>query len=266
MKKFFFLLSVTLLLASCGEYNRVLNDNDPVKQYSLAQKLYEKGQYYKAERLFALADPALKSHPKYERLKFLRAMSLYKMKQYHSAGYQFRSFTRLFPKSTKKEEADYYIVKCYYNLTPEYYRDLTYGEKTLEEAERFIREYPNSKYLKDINEIVKDVSFRFQMKDFAKADLYYNLEYYKPAVKAFNIFLSDHPGSPLREKAHYMRFLSAAKLALNSVEEKQAERVAEALKYYHKFEQLFPESEYLDKMRKWKKKLDQLNESKKQTL
>jgi len=225
-------------------------------QYSLAQKLYEEGKYAKAERLFALADEPLKTHPKYERLKFLRAMSLYNLKQYHSAGYQFRSFTQLFPNSSKKEEAEYYIVNCYYHLTPEYYRDLTYGEKTLEEAEKFIRQYPRSNFMDDINEIVKDVTFRFQKKDFAKGELYYNLEHYKAAVKSFNNFLSDHPGSPLREKAYYLRFLSAAQLALNSVEEKKSERVREAFKYYEKFKTSFPHSSYLKEAEKWKAKLE----------
>jgi len=258
MKKYLVLyVAASFFLTSCGEYNRVLNSQDPVKQYSLAQKYYEKGKYAKAERLFALADEAMKTHPKYERLKFMRAMSLYHLKQYHSAGYQFRSFTKLFPKSIKKEEADFYIVKCYYHLTPEYYRDLTYGEKMIEEAELFLREYPKSQYTKEINDMVKDVTYRFQMKDFAKAKLYYDLEYFKSAVKAFNLFLSDHPGSPLREKAHYLRFMAAAKLALNSVEAKKEERTKEALNYYKKFEYLFPQSEYLDKMKKWKEKLQQ---------
>ncbi|NPA43037.1 MAG: outer membrane protein assembly factor BamD [Chlorobi bacterium] len=258
MKKILIPFVLALLTVSCGQYTKVLNSNDPMAQYSLAQKLYEQGKYAKAERLFALADEPLKTHPKYERLKFLRAMSLYHLKQYRSAGYQFRSFTRLFPKSSKKEEADFYIVKCYYNLTPEYYRDLYYGEKTLEEADRFLREYPGSSRTDEINRMVKDITYRFEKKDFEKAKLYYHLGYWKAAIKSFNLFLADHPGSPLREEAHYLRFMSAAQLALNSVESKQKERAEEALKYYEKFKNLFPQSQYLKKMTHWKDKLDQL--------
>ncbi len=256
MKKILTILSVIFITVSCGEYQKVLNSGNPLEQYTLAEKLFDQGKYAKAERLYALADEPMKTHPKYERLKFHRAKSLYHLKQYHSAGYQFRTFTQLFPGSSKTEEADYYIVKCYYKLVPEYYRDLTYGTKMLEEADRFIREYPDSKFLDTINDMTKDITLRFQRKDFEKAKLYYNLEYYKSAVKSFDLFFIDHPGSPLREEAHYWRFMAAANLALNSVESKKQERIKNALKYYKKFKQIFPESKYLNKVEKVKKQLE----------
>ncbi len=256
MKKFVIVVFVSVLAVSCGEYQKVLNSNAPLEQYRMGEKMYQKGKYAKAERMFALADEAMKSHPKYERLKFFRAMSLFKLKQYHSAGYQFRLFTKLFPNSSKKEEADFYIVRSYYELIPEYYRDLTYGEKMLEEADRFIRTYPESKFLDDINKMVKDVTLRFQKKDFEKAKLYYHLGYYKSAVKSFDLFFIDHPGSPFREEAHFLRFMAAAQLALNSIPSKKKERIEKALNYYEKFKNLFPRSEFSDKMERMKEKLE----------
>jgi outer membrane protein assembly factor BamD len=256
MKKILISIGIVFLTVSCSEYQKVLNSNDPLKQYGLAEKLYKQGKYAKAERLFAMAEEAMKTHPQYERLKFFRAISLFKLKQYHSAGFQFRAFTRLFPNSTKKEEADFYIVKAYYMLTPEYYRDLTYGAKMLEEADRFIREYPDSKFLDEINRMTEDVIYRFQKKDFEKAKLYYDLGYYKSAVKSFDLFFIDHPGSPLREEAQYLRFMAAAELALNSVESKKKERLEKALEYYNKFINLFPASKYAVKAKKMKSKLE----------
>ncbi len=261
MRKIIYLIILSISIVSCGEYNKVLNSGNPLEQFRLAEKLFKEGKYVKAERLYTLSENAFKSHPQYERLKFHRAVTLYQLKQYHSAGYEFRMFTKLFPNSSKVNEADYYIVKCYYKLTPEYYRDLTYGQKMLEEADRYIKTYPDSPYLEEINRMVQDVVYRFEKKDFEKAKLYYNLGYYKSAIKSFNLFFVEHPGSELREEAHYLRFMSAVRLAQNSVESKKRERARQALEYFNKFENLFPQSEFLSKMKTEKSKLEKIIKS-----
>lgn len=259
MKKLIVFLLLPVLF-SCGEYQKVLNGNDPVKQYSLASKFFEKGKYARAEKLYALAEPYYKDKPQYERLLFRHALSLFKLKQYFSAGYKFRRFTVLFPNSSKREEAEYYIVKSYYHLTPEYYRDLTYGEKTLEEAERFLSMYPEGKFSKEIKEISAEIIHRFHRKGFEDAKLYYDLGYFKSAIKALNNFMSEYPGSPYREQAMFYRFMAAADLALNSVESKQDERLKKALEYYEKFVKFYPQSKWKNKAEQKKQKLDKLNQ------
>ncbi|NPA46003.1 MAG: outer membrane protein assembly factor BamD [Chlorobi bacterium] len=249
------IFTMIFMLGSCGPYQKALNSKDPVKQYKMGVEMYKKGRYAKAERLFSLAEKAYVSHPQYERLKFMKAKSLYHLKQYMSAGYEFRQFTQLFPKSSKTEEADYYIVKCYDKLTPEYYRDLTYGEKTLEEAERFLKTYPDSKFTPEVKEISKKTIYKFNRKDFENAKLFYDLGYVKSAIKAFNNFLIDHPGSPFKEQVLYYRFLAAADLALNSVESKKKERTEQALAYFEKFKKDFPESKWIKKAENYVQKL-----------
>ncbi len=244
---------------SCGPYQKALNSNDPMAQYTLASKYFKEGKYNRAERLFTLAENYFKDKPQYERLLFMDAMSLYHMREYFSAGYKFRRFTVLFPNSSKKEEAEYYIVKSYYMLTPDYTRDLTYGEKTLEEAERFLSLYPNSPFAKDVKAISREIIHRFHKKGFENAKLYYDLGYYKSAIKAFNNFLSDYPGSPFREKALFYRFMAASDLAINSVESKKKERTQKALAYFKKLADTFPKSEFLKKARRKKQQLEKLN-------
>ncbi len=261
MKKIFPIIISILFLGGCGQYQKTLNSKDPVKQYQLGTKLYEKGKYARAERLFEMAEEALKTTPHYERLKYMKAKSLYEMRQYHSAGFEFRNFTRLFPNSSKREEAAFYIVKCYYELTPEYYRDLTYGVKMLEEAEQFLKKYPQSQFAGDVKKMSADIVYRIDKKDFENAKLYYNIGYYKSAIKAFNNFLADHPGSSFKEQAYYYRFLSAADLALNSVPSKMKKRAKQALEYLDKFKILFPQSEYLKEMERYGKRLQAIIQS-----
>ncbi len=261
MKKIILIFLSGLFLISCGQYQKTLNSKDPMRQYKMGTKLYEKGKYARAERLFEMAEEALKTTPHYERLKYMKAKSLYEMHQYHSAGFEFRNFTRLFPKSSKREEAAFYIVKCYYELTPEYYRDLTYGIKMLEEAEQFLKRYPQSKYAEQVKKMSADIVYRLDKKDFENAKLYYNIGYYKAAIKAFNNFLSDHPGSGLKEQAQYYRFLAAAELALNSVPSKIKKRTEDALDFLKKFKAIYPQSKFLKEMERYGKRLQSVLQS-----
>ena len=261
MKKYTVLLLLVLITVSCGQYQKVLNSKDPQAMYVLGSKLYKAGKYPKAERLFALSEQAFVGKPQYERLKFMRAMSLYHMRQYMSAGYEFRQFVNLFPRSSKSDEAYYYIIKCYQKLTPDYTRDLSYAEKTLEEAERFFEIYPDSKYVPQVKEISREAYRKLQRKAFEHGKLYYDLGYFKSAVITLNNFLSDYPGTVFKEDALYYRFLAAAKLALNSVESKKEARTKSALHYFEIFKNRFPESKYKKSAENYYNKLKKLNVS-----
>ena len=262
MRKYLILSLFLPLLIACGEYQKALNDvKHPMHQYHLAEKYFKQKKYARAARLFELSQEAVSRTPQYQRLKYMYAVSLFHLKQYLSAGFQFKAFTQLFPKSSKTEEAYYYMVRCYYELTPEYYRDLTYGEKMLEKSELFLNRYPNSKYAPEVKKMAADIIYRFNKKDFEHAKLYYDLGYYKAAIKSFNNFFADHPGSPLKEDASYYLFLSEADLALNSVAAKQAKRAAEAIKTGEKFLKEFPGSRYGKSVKKYLSKLKKLQTS-----
>ncbi len=248
-------------MLSCGQYQKVLNGKDPHQMYLLGTQLYKKGKYPKAERLFALAENSYIGKPQYERLKFMRAMSLYHMHQYMSAGYEFRQFINLFPNSSKNDEAYFYIIKCYQHLTPDYTRDLQYAEKTLEESERFFDLYPQSKFIPQVKVISQEALQKLQHKEFAHGKLYYDLGYYKSAIITLNNFLSDYPGTLFKEDALFYRFLAAAQLALNSVDAKKAERTNTALRYYEIFKNRFPQSQYLKTAESFFKKLKKSSQS-----
>ena len=82
---------------------------------------------------------------------------------------------------------------------------------------------------------------------------------YQAAIKSFENFLIDFPGSDLREKAMYYRFDSAYKLAINSVVWRQKERIENAVSYYNSFKNIYKESEFLDEMESKILKLNNIN-------
>jgi len=235
MKKLVLILAGFVLLSACSEFQKVYNGKDPEAKYKLAWKYYEAGKYSKADQLFSQVDRLYKRKPTYQRLLFAHAMSLYKMKYYVSAGEKFRKFTQLFPESSKAEEADYYIVLAYDALSPKYSVDQSYTVRAMEEIEGFLKRHPYSKYKDEVNDIYAKLQLKLEKKYYTIAKLYYDLELYKSAIRAFNNYLIDYPGSAFKEDALFYRFKSAGDLALKSVESKKQKRLQTAKEYYQNF-------------------------------
>ncbi len=255
MKKLIILVLIAVMFTSCSEYLKVYNGKDPQAKYKLAWKLFEKGKYRKAEELFTQVDKFYKFKPNYQRLLYAHAMSLYNLKDYLSAGELFRKFTRLFPESTKAEEADFYILKSYYALSPKYSVDQSYTVRGIEEVDQFLKKYPFSKYKEDVNKMSKVLNEKLERKSFEIGKMYYDLDAYKSAMVAFNNFLVDFPGSVYKEDVLYNRYRAASNLALKSVESKKQKRLKTAIDYYNNFINKYPKSKYKKDMDRLYKKL-----------
>ncbi len=244
MKKLIIIVLALVFFSSCSEYQKVYNGKDVEAKYKMAWKMYEQGKYRKADELFTQVDKYYKFKPQYQRLLFAHAMSLYNMKQYLASGELFRKFTRLFPESSKAEEADFYIVKAYFHLSPKYSVDQAYTERGIQEIQQFFKKYPYSKYKKEVNEMNAELTHKIEKKNLEISKQYYDLGYYKSAIVSFNNFLIDYPGSIYKPEALYYRFKAASDLAINSVESKKEERLKKAIEYFKNFKKKYSDSPY----------------------
>ena len=232
MSKIFSFFLCLILLASCSQYQKALKSDDVAVKTEAANKMYEAGKYLKAIRLYEQVAPAYKGKPQAERLFFMYSKSLYATKQYYLAGYQFENFAASYPKSEKREEAYFLGSECFYKLSPVYSLDQTDTEKALEKVQKFIDIYLNSEYLPKANAYVKELREKLEKKAFEIAKQYNSISDFKGALKAFENFIADFPGTPLKEEALYYRLDSAYKLAINSVENKKQDRLAYAKTTY----------------------------------
>jgi outer membrane protein assembly factor BamD len=69
---------------------------------------------------------------------------------------------------------------------------------------------------------------------------------YKPAIEAFENFISDHPGSEFRKDAFYGRLEAGYKLALNSTPQLVAERLMAAKVHYNSFKKYYKDTELME--------------------
>ncbi|HBD26917.1 outer membrane protein assembly factor BamD [Flavobacterium sp.] len=257
MNKVVSFLFIAFLLISCSEYQKALKSDDVAIKNEAANKMYEAGKYAKAIRLYEQIAPAYKGKPSAERMFYFYSMSLYKSKQYYLAGYQLENFVASYPKSEKREEAAFYAAECFYKLSPEYSLDQTDTNKALDKMQRFIDIYPESQFLPQANVYVKELREKLEKKAFEIAKQYNTISDFKGALKAFENFLADYPGTPFKEQALFYRFDSAYKLAINSVESKKQERLTYAKNTYTNLIKHNGQTEYKDKADKMLAEVEQ---------
>jgi outer membrane protein assembly factor BamD len=186
---------------------------------------------------------------------FMSAMCSYKLRDYHVSGYHFERFENSYPKSDKAEEAYFLSAKSYYELSPVYSKEQGETIEALEKLQLFINKYPDSEYLPEANILIKELDFKLEKKAFEIAKQYNKIAYfessdYEAAIKAFDNFLVDYPGTSFREEAMFYRLDSACRLAINSIKVKKEERLNIAMGYYNTFHKYYPNSERTEEVEK----------------
>jgi outer membrane protein assembly factor BamD len=251
IKNLAYLLVLSLLLASCGEYQKVLNKGTSEEQYKMAVKMYESQEYSKALRLFEKITPTYRGKPQMERIQFMVAQSNFNEKNYSIAGYYFDRFTKNYQKSSKKEEAAFLSAYSYKLASPRFSIDPTDTNKALEAFQSFINTYPDSDKIDEANTYYSELRSKLEKKYFEIAKTYYrtadyDLRNYKAAIQAFDNLLEDFLGTEYKEEALYFRLKAAHDFVLKSTDRRKLERIADAMEAYERLERSFPESEFIE--------------------
>ena len=245
------LLVFSLLLFSCGEYQKVLNKGSIEDQYKMAVKMYESKNYSKALRLFEKVTPAYRGKPQMERVQFMVAQSNFNEKNYSIAGYYFDRFTKNYSKSSKKEEAAFLSAYSYKLASPVFSKDPTDTNKALDAFQSFINTYPNSSKIDEANKHYKEIRYKLQRKYFEIAKTYYttagyDMRNYKAAIQAFDNLLSDYLGSEFKEEALFYRLKAAHDFVLKSTDRRKTDRIKDAIEAYEKLKRNYPESKFME--------------------
>ncbi len=259
----FYVLGVIITLASCSDYQKLLNSDDTSEKYKQAEVYYSNGEYRKANRLFEQIVPKYRGKPQAQRIIFFFADSYFQTKSYSLAAYQYENFIKTYPKSERIQEASFKAAKSYYFQSPTFSLDQEETYEAIEKLQLFINLYPNSEYAPEANQMIAELQEKLEKKDFEIAKQYYTIRDYRAAIKANDNFIAGFPGTKFREEALYTKFLSLYEIATNSVLSKKEERLKELQQQYELILRYYPESLFLkdlnDKIEKVNKELEQYN-------
>ncbi len=245
IKNILWIAAVYLLSVSCNGYNKLINSNDYDAKYAAAMNYYNENSYSRAAQLFENLTLYYRGKENAENIGWYYAMSLYKEKDYFTAGYQFKRFARQFPYSDRLEEASFYSAYCKYMDSPDYNLDQSQTKEAIEEFEMFAERWPRSTRIPEVNTCIDELRKKLIKKDYEIAYGYYFIEEYHAAYESFKQFLSLYPEATMREDAMYYMLESSFLYAINSREDKMYERLQQVVNDFDKFNSSFSNSKYL---------------------
>lgn len=180
-----------------------------------------------------------------EDLYYYYAYTNYKLKDFLSARYHFKTFADTYPSSPKAEECRFLAAYCFYLDSPNYSLDQDNTYKAIESLQLFINLYPKSDRVAEASKLILDLRDKLEQKSYENAKLFIDIGDYQSAVIAFKNSTRDFPDTKYAEEMEFLTIKSQYLYAKNSLETKQEERYQEAIDEYERFAEKYPKSTYL---------------------
>ncbi len=244
------LLLSMVVLSSCHGYNTLLKSTDYEYKYEAAKCYYAQGKYSKAENLLNELITILKGTVQAEESLYMLGMSYYCQGDYATASQSFITYYTTYPRGEYTEEARFYAGKALYLDTAEPRLDQTNTYSAIQQLQLFMEYFPESKRKVVAQNMIFELQDKLVLKEVYNARLYYNLgtylgNNYQSCVIVSQDALKDYPYTKYREELSMLILRSKYEIAINSIQEKKADRYRDAIDEYYGFKNEFPKSKYI---------------------
>jgi outer membrane protein assembly factor BamD len=241
-------LLIVLILAfgSCkSKFEKLKASNDNAKKYKEAIRLYNKHDYSKALELFDVLVTRYRGQEQAEDLYYYYAYTNYKLRDYTSARYHFKTFADTYPTSSRAEECRFMAAYCYYLDSPIFSLDQTNTQSAIDALQLFINLYPKSERVAEASKLIQNLRDKLEEKSYANSKLYLIIGDYQAAVISFGNSLRDYPDTKYAEEMEYLTIKAQYLYAKASSEYLQEDRFTQAIVDADQFKEKYPKSQYL---------------------
>lgn len=242
------LLLLSLALSGCKN-EELIQRGDPINvAFDKSLALYEKGKWADAAYGFDLVTRMGRGTNYATEAQYYLAESYYNDRQYILAASEYERFISYYPLDPKREEVEYKLAMCYYQQSPRYRLDQSATRRAIELFQLYNNKYPNSERVTEAAARIDELRNKLARKDYEAAEYYLRVRSYKAATIYFDLVIDQYPESKWAEEALVKQIETYITYADNSVDERQAERYAEAIATYEKYLQLFPQGKHRSKV------------------
>jgi len=240
---------LTLLITSCGEYNKILKSTDYELKYTYAKKYFDEKKYGRSITLLEELVPIFKGTSHAEESAFLLAQSYFYDKDYTTATQFYAAYYNTYPKGEYAELARFNGAYGLYLDSADPRLDQSSTYKSMQQFQNFMEMYPQS----DKTPLVQDYLFEMQeklaLKELLACRLYFNLgnymgNNYESCVVTAREALKTYPFSKYTEEFQIMVLRSRYELAVKSVDERKPERFRHVIDENFNYLNMFPEGKY----------------------
>jgi outer membrane protein assembly factor BamD len=249
LKKIFILFIGVTLFTSCSRYQKLLKSTDADAKFAAAVAYFDKKDYFRALPLFEELISVYRGQGRAEKVYYYFAYCNYYLEDYELAAYHFDNFVNTFPRSQYTEECAFLHAYCFYKSSPEFSLDQENTIKAIAKMQIFVNRYPASERVAECNALIDKLRYKLEEKEFSLSRLYYNKGDYKAAITSFKNLLTDYPSTSFKEDAMFYVAKSYYLYALNSIENKKAERLLATVDASNEFLNQFPESKSAKEIR-----------------
>ena len=243
-------LLLAVLLASCGEYNKILKSRDAELKYTYAKKYFEEKKY---GRTITLLDEILSTYTgssKEEEILYLLAQAYFYDKDYTTATQYYTRYYNKFPKGEYTELARFNSAYGLYLDSPDARLDQNSTIRGIQEFQNFLEYFPQSEKAPEAQDLMFKLQEKLAYKQFLAARLYYNLglynreNYYESCVVTAREALKSYPFSEFAEEFQILIVRSRYEQAIYSVEEKKPVRYRDVMDEHFNYKNMFPSGKY----------------------
>lgn len=250
MKKIFYIVVLSVIMASCGEYNKILKSTDYDLKYTYAKKYFDEQKYGRSITLLEELVPIFKGTANAEESLYLLAQSFFLEKDYTTASQYFAAYYTTYPRGEYTEIARYNSAYGMYLDSPDPRLDQTSTYKAIQEFQDFLDHYPQSDKVQLAQEYMFDLQEKLAYKELLAAQLYFNLgnymgNNYESCVITSREALKNYPFSKYIEDYQMLILRSRYELAVNSVDERKPIRFRDVVDERFNYLNMFPEGKYI---------------------
>ncbi len=248
------LIVLILAVGSCkSKFEKLKASNDNAKKYKEAIRLYNKHDYSKALELFDVLVTRYRGQEQAEDLYYYYAYTNYKLRDYTSARYHFKTFADTYPTSSRAEECRFMAAYCYYLDSPIFSLDQTNTQSAIDNLQLFINLYPKSERVAEASKLIQNLRDKLEEKSYANSKLYLTIGDYQAAVISFGNSLRDYPDTKYAEEMEFLTIKAQYLYAKASSEYFQEDRFTLAITDADQFKEKYPKSQYLADVESLKK-------------
>lgn len=248
MKRVFIVL-VALFLINCGG-TKPTSEWNAHDYFRAAKEKYDDESYFESANDFTVVLLRFSGSVVADSAQFYLADSHLKMGDYLIAGVEFEKLINDMNQSPLVPQAQLKLADSYYALSPRAALDQEYTLKAIQEYQYFVDEFPTDSLKDRAEKRIVELRKKLSEKEWENAEIYRKMKEFKAALIYYDQVLEKYYDTEWADDAQYGKIITL-------VEE---ENIDQANIEVAKFEQQFPTSELLEKVKEAKKEITEMQD------
>jgi outer membrane protein assembly factor BamD len=218
--------------------------------YKAAKEEYDDESFFEAANDFTVVLLRFAGSTVADSAQYYLADSHYEMGDYLIAAVEFEKLINDMNRSPLVADAQLRLAQCYYELSPRAALDQEYTIKAIREYQYFVEENPTHPKKEQAEKRIFKLRNKLGEKEYENAEIYRKMKEFEAAVIYYDQVLAKYYDTDWADDSQYGKIRALI----------EAEDVSQAQLEIAKFEQQFPDSEFLQNVKELKTKLTQVEE------